>query len=451
MQAPFADRLLDLIAQPRPLSADERATLRLAVHDTMAVAFAGWHEPVTRLVADLYRGSGPLLLDGSRASSVEHAALVHAVAGHALDYDDVHLASVTHPSVVVVPALLAVASSRRCGEKEVLRAYAVGLAVTVALGNALGPNHYAGGWHATSVIGAVSSAAALCHLLRLDRAKTRSALALAAAQAGGMQRNFGTMAKPVQAGLAAAAGVRAAAMAELGVTGDADCFGPNGFLDLYADHRPAGAAAVEIGIDTDVLSCKLYPCCYATHRLIAAALTARRQLPNGDLPGSARIRLSVPGGLLRPLRVIDPHTGLEGKFCAAYTVAVALAGGAVTLADFTDEAVHRPDIRALMGRIEVTEEPADDPLPTGIDYGTVRLTIEDAGGVAVAANVTAYPGSPQQPATKGELQAKVADCLAFYHRNGGPAVTPAEFTTAVMARLGLGNEHPADADRLVAL
>ena len=47
------------------------------------------------------------LLDGSTAPTAEHAALVTATAGHALDYDDVHLDSTTHPSVVIVPALLA--------------------------------------------------------------------------------------------------------------------------------------------------------------------------------------------------------------------------------------------------------------------------------------------------------------------------------------------------------
>ena len=56
--------------------------------------------------APVYRGDVAPLIDGTKASSVEHAALIHATAGHALDYDDVQLETVSHPSVPVVPALL---------------------------------------------------------------------------------------------------------------------------------------------------------------------------------------------------------------------------------------------------------------------------------------------------------------------------------------------------------
>src|SRR5690606_10713371 len=107
--------------------------------------------------------------------------------GHALDYDDVHLVSVTHPSVVIVPALLAVAARSPDLAERVLPAFAVGVAVNVTLGRALGFSHYDKGWHATSTIGPIAGAAALAHLLGLDDTRTRHAVALAAAQCGGLQ------------------------------------------------------------------------------------------------------------------------------------------------------------------------------------------------------------------------------------------------------------------------
>ena len=103
-----------------------------------------------------------------------------------------------------------------------------------------------------------------------------------------MQRNFGAMAKPLQAGVASAAGVRAALLAEAGLTGDADIFGPRGYLHLYAGAEPGDdPATVPVEIDLNTLSRKLFPCCYMNHRLISAGFAAREQLPGHTLPDDA--------------------------------------------------------------------------------------------------------------------------------------------------------------------
>ena len=45
-------------------------------------------------------------------TSSRQAALINGSASHALDYDDVNMACTGHPSVVLIPALLALAESR---------------------------------------------------------------------------------------------------------------------------------------------------------------------------------------------------------------------------------------------------------------------------------------------------------------------------------------------------
>lgn len=433
----FTDRIVALATSPVALDAGDREAVAAAFEDILAVTYAGWSEPVTRSVVRLYAGREAVLLDGSGTLSIEHAALIHGAAGHALDYDDVHLTSATHPSVAIVPALLAVADSRPALRERLAAAYAVGLSVNIALGRVLGFRHYDLGWHATSTIGPLAGAAALAHLLRLDGTRTRHALALAAAQAGGLQRNFGTQAKPLQAGLAAAAGVRAALLAEAGVDGDADAFGPRGYFDLYgAGGEPADA--VEPAIEVRSVSMKLYPCCYATHRLIAAAAEARLEVGENAAAAADLVEVSVPYGGLRPLRVADPATGLEGKFCAAYTIAAALLQDNVGLPDFTDAAVRRPALRALMERVRVTEEALDGPVPVGMDHGAVRLTLHRDGASIARTEVTAFPGSPGRPATSAEFDAKVQDCLAAYGTGTGRvAPTLAGFRNNVRGRLGL--------------
>jgi 2-methylcitrate dehydratase PrpD len=439
MAKSFMDRICDLVEAPRELSAWERSEVLTAFEDTMAVAYAGWYDPVVQATLAVYRGDVAPLIDGTKASSVEHAALIHATAGHALDYDDVQLETVSHPSVPVVPALLALNNARPGLTERMPQAFAIGIAVNIALGRVLGFAHYDKGWHATSTLGPLATAAAVAHLLSFSREKVRHALAIAAAQAGGMQRNFGAMAKPLQAGLAAAAGVRSALLAEAGLTGDADIFGPRGYLHLYAGAEPGeDPATVPIEIDLNTLSRKLYPCCYMNHRLISAGFAAREQLPGNALPADAKITVKAPHGSLVPLRVDNPADGLEAKFCGPYNIAAAISQGAVTLRDFEDEAVSRAGIRQIMGRIDLSEEPrADGGVLVGLDHGTVKLSVESQGKEIAFVEIDPYPGSPRRPATPEEMEAKIEDCIGIYRRRSNHGPTVPEFRTELRAATGI--------------
>ena len=434
MAAGLTERVCDLVVSPPPLSAEDRQDVLLAFADTLACAHAGWFEPVARATAGAWRGGAVPLLDGSFAPTAEHAALVTATAGHALDYDDVHLDSTSHPSVVLVPTLLAMLPPGQ--EARLAPAFAIGIAVNAALGRALGFAHYRRGWHATSTIGPLAGAAALAHLLGLDRAATRHALALAAAQSGGLQRNFGAMAKPAQAGFAAAAAVRAATLAQAGLTADADVFAPGGFLDLYGGDAGATARAADIALDArpGSIARKLYPCCYATHRLIAAALDARAPL-NAPPPAEAVLTLHVPAGGMQPLRESLPATGLEAKFSAEYTVAVAFWQGGLGLADFEDAAVARPEAMARVAQVRVIEEPVGTDGAQGLEHGTARLSVTVDGQEMARGAAGAIPGSPARPATQAEMDAKIADCLARHAAGGGKAVAPAAFLARLDALL----------------
>jgi len=423
----FIERLCDMIVAQPALSAKECAAAVNSFEDTVAVMYAGWHTPSAVAARGVFAGGSIALPDGSCVQSAEYAALVYGIAGHALDYDDVHLTSVTHPSVVLVAALMAVTEMRPHLAPRMINAYAVGLGANIAFGKVVGFAHYDCGWHATSTIGPLSGAAALAHLLGLEGQDVRSALALAAAQAGGFQRNFGTHGKHVQAGQAAAAAVRAALMAEAGITGCSDIFGTRGFFDLYSGvSLAADPATVKIAPDTLSVSRKLFPCCYLTHRMIGAALAIRPSL-NAELSSEARIKLHVPYGGMRPLHVTDPQNGSEGKFCAAYCTAVALAQGSVGLQDFEESAVHRPAIRQLMAQIEVIEDPLTGAMPTGIDHGTVRLQVTEGGRMLAETKAVFYPGAPQAPASPEAFEAKIADCLSIWQRETGRPLTSAHF------------------------
>jgi 2-methylcitrate dehydratase PrpD len=434
MTTHFTQRLTQLIAGTQPQTAPELPFVRPAFEDTLAVAFAGWGEPVTRKVASQYPQGDSLAPDEDGPVEGEAAALIYGTAAHALDYDDVHQSSSTHPSAPIVAALAAAVRGEPGLAARATTAFAVGLAANVGLGRVLGFPHYEKGWHATSTIGPLAAAAAVAHLYGLDGTAAAHALAIAAAQSGGLQRNFGAMAKPLQAGLAGAAGLRAARLARAGVTADPDVFGPKGYFDLYrGEALELDPDSIEFDLHGGGIAVKLYPCCYQTHRPIAVGLAAREALQAKGLATEALADIEViaPPGSFLPLRVQDPQVGSEGKFCGAYTVACALLDGAVGLAHFEDDAVHRPDVRALMGRIRMLER---EGKPDGMKRRSSPLELigRDAqGNELVHTQVLPFPGSPDSPPQPGQIEAKVRDCLAHYERQSGRRCSYARFQSVV--------------------
>ncbi|HZD73246.1 MAG TPA: MmgE/PrpD family protein, partial [Actinomycetota bacterium] len=158
-------------------TADDLELAERALLDTMAVTLAARDHPLVRV-----------------AGGLDEAARWAAV-GHVLDFDDLHLPSTAHVSVVCVPAVLASGGDAR--------AYLAAAGVMARLGTALGWEHYARGWHATCTAGAPAAAVGAALSLGLDAQGVALAMALAVPAAGGVQRAFGTSAKSLQVGMAA--------------------------------------------------------------------------------------------------------------------------------------------------------------------------------------------------------------------------------------------------------
>ena len=96
-----------------------------------------------------------------------YAALINGTMSHVLDYDDAHSVVRTHPSAPLVPALLSVAEHRALSGRQLITALIAGLEATIRIGYALGRGYYEKGWHATSVLGRVGTAAGVAGLLDL--------------------------------------------------------------------------------------------------------------------------------------------------------------------------------------------------------------------------------------------------------------------------------------------
>ncbi len=361
----------DFRPTPEDLALADRSLL-----DTVAVALAARRSPVTRVAASLPEGAR------------------WAVAGHVLDFDDLHMPSTTHVSAVCVPTSVALGGGAR--------AYLAGAGVMARLGTALGWPHYSAGWHATCTAGAPASAAGAAVALGLPADQIATAIALAVPAAGGVQRAFGTDAKSLQVGFTVEAGIRAARLAAVGARADLAA------LEAWLGLVGGDPAAIDLAGPAvpDGLAVKIYPCCYALQRPISAlAQLAARGLDPADV---SRIVLRTPEGTVVPLIHHRPDTGLQGKFSLEYAAAAALLDAYPGFGSFTDAAVRRDAARRLVGLVEIKLEPGGSWL---LD-GQLEAEIHTSRGSVLRISQQFPPGSPARPPTAGQLQAKLADCVS---------------------------------------
>jgi len=413
----IADFLLALDGSK--ITSTERHTARRALLDTMAVAIAGCSEPATKCVQDYARGQQAPLMASVWATGerlpLEMAALVNGVMGHVMDYDDVTSPMRGHPSIAMCPPLVAYAEATGASCEQLLVAYVAGFEIVGKLSRAVADKHYAKGWHSTATIGLLGAVAGLAHLMRLNRAEIGNALGLAVAQCGGTQENFGSMAKPFQAGQAGAAALRAALLAREGFDAShAALDGPRGFTALYADGHGhvLGEAFAALGkgpleISSAGIEIKKYPMCYAAHRAIDGILDLQAAHPGLRLDRVARVEVRGSPRAFVPLIHDAPRTGLEGKFSMPYAVAAALADGDVRLASFEDAAVQRPEIQAFLSKVHKSQEDGE-LLPR---WTKLTLFLED--GEQLERRVEALRGSAGVPLSDAELTRKVEDCCSF--------------------------------------
>jgi 2-methylcitrate dehydratase PrpD len=314
------------------LPAPVRELAEQCILDYLGVAIAGSQDPLVRILLDEMAEAGgspqSSIIGHSVRLPVVSAALVNGSAAHALDYDDVNMAMPGHPSVPILPGLLALAELKESSGTEVITAFVAGYETACRIGAALQPGHYNLGFHSTGTVGSFGAAAACARLLGLDAEGTAMALGIAGTQAAGLKSQFGTMCKPFHAGKAAQNGLLAARLAQRGFSSRTDiveCV--QGFALTHGpDFAPKAALAMpEAGFHLLANLFKYHAACYFTHAPIECARRVRvehRLTPDMI----AAITLRLDGSCDRVCNIPVPVDGLQSKFSLRQTVAMALAG-----------------------------------------------------------------------------------------------------------------------------
>lgn len=359
------------------IPADAIAEAKLCLVDWLGVTLGGANEPLTRILIEVTGALGgkkqSSIIGHPQKTSTLYAALINGSASHALDFDDVHFQMMGHPTVPVMPALLALAETQKSNGKDFLTAFVLGFEAECRIGSSVLPFHYQQGWHATSTIGRFGAAVACAKLLGLDTEKMTFAVGIAGTQAAGLKQVFGTMTKPFHAGKAAADGLLSALLAEKGFTCSEDILaGETGFCKVLSPDCNPDLIPQDFGKSYAInnVMFKRHASCFETHPTIDAALGLRKHVKLDEikevLVRAVPVALEIAG---KP----EPRTGLEGKFSLAYCAALALADGQTSEDHFTDEKVLSERLVSLRKKTKVT---ASD------DFGLTQaeVTIRTADG-----------------------------------------------------------------------
>lgn len=401
--AGITDQLIRFAQTDVPAEATEM--MRLSLFDWAACGIAGAQDDsfadVVQIQTAMNAGNATLL--GGGAASAPTAALINGMLSHALDYDDTHFAHIGHPSVAVIPCLLALAEDIGADLDTLVDAATVGVEASVHVGLWLGRGHYQIGYHQTATAGAFGATLGACSLMGMDPPQTRHALGLCATMASGLKSQFGTMGKPLNAGLAARTGVEAALWAQAGMTSAPDGLaGPLGFGPTH--HGSDDTVAVP-GKDWRILSIshKFHACCHGLHAMLEALRDV--DTPTGEIKS---IHIRTHPRWMSVCNIDAPETGLAAKFSYKQTAAMALLGHDTSgVQNFTDEVTRDSEVTALRAKINVSEE---DRLTE--TQAEVSLTLENGGMRRLRHDLLA----PMQiDARTAKLQHKAASLIGQPH------------------------------------
>lgn len=351
------------------------------------------------------------------------AAWANGVSIHADDFDDTQLSAakdrvyglLVHPTVPVLPAILALSDGRPISGKDLTAAYHVGVEVECKIAEAISPRHYQDGFHSTGTCGPFGSAAASAKLLRFDLSQVLNSFGLAASQSGGLRENFGTMTKPFQAGHAAESGLFSVELVGLGWTSAEQILeAERGFFHAFGGTFDPSAIMNRLGkpwtFASPGVSLKPYPSGSLTHPAMTelAHLIAENHIQASQVE---KLDVGANHNMTTTLLHHQPKTGLEAKFSMEFCMAILLLRGKAGLSEFTDAVVKSSEVQETIRKVNFYVDPEAES--AGYDKMRSLLKIHLKDGRVISGRADFAKGSPSNPMTFEETASKFRGCAEF--------------------------------------
>ncbi|MDQ3875115.1 MAG: MmgE/PrpD family protein [Actinomycetota bacterium] len=388
----------------RDLSGAARKELKIRVLDALGCALGALEGPPVRAIRaqlDDFGGRPLSSLIGGGRTAPDRAALYNGALVRYLDFNDSYFApgETCHPSDNLAPVLAAAEYADASG-RELLTALAVAYQVQCRLSDEA-PVRAKGFDHTTQ--GAYAAAAGAAKALRLAERETANAVAIAGTALNAL-RVTRTGALSQWKGLAypftAFGAVEATFLAARGVTGPAEVFeGNKGFIDSIA-------GTFEINWEGEDLErvCRTFLKRYNAEIHSQSALEALldlREEHSIDPRAVERIELEtfqvaydiIGGGEEGGKKQIQSKE--QADHSLPYLLAVALLDGQVMPEQFAPDRILRPDVQALLRRVDV--RPAADLTARFPAEHACRLRVRLVGGITLAAEKSDYYGFVTRP------------------------------------------------------
>jgi len=399
-----------------------------SILDGLGLALAGSVAKSGELVRRHLQGLGcaggtTRIIGTSLRVPARFAAFANGTAIHADDYDDTQLAVakdrvyglLTHPTAPVLSAVLAVAERDGRSGRDLLGAYNVGVEVECKIAEAIHPRHYQDGFHSTATCGTFGATAGLANLCGLSADVACVALGIAGSLSAGLRENFGTMMKPFHAGRAAESGVLAAEFAGMGFTATPHILeAPRGFFRAAGGGYDEGAIRGKLGnpwcFAEPGVSIKPHPSGSLTHpgmTMMLSLITQHDIRPDQVASVKVGTNQNMPNALIHH----RPTTELQAKFSMEFCMAILLLERKAGLPEFTDEIVNRPDVQAMIQKVDFGVHPEAEA--AGYDKMTTIIEIALKDGRMVSGRADFGKGSPANPMSYDEAADKFRECAAF--------------------------------------
>lgn len=374
------------------LPADVRQRVQDVLLDALACEAAGRRSEGHRRLA--------AVMERAQDEGASTRAFLAGAAIHAIEFDDAHKRSKTHPAAPIIPAVREAAGLAGASGPATLTAIVAGYETMLRLGAAVGASaHRRAGWHATCTTGAIGAAAGASHALGLDAGLTAEAIGHAVALMAG---NFafyeeGAMDKPIQVGNAARVGFFAALMAAEGIRGSRSALETQdgGFFKLFGGD-PATTVADFDAFYMREVAFKPYPCCRTVQGAIDAAFALREHYRGGP------IRVRTFAICVEQNGFYADGSVARAPFSLPYVVAAAFADGRVDLETFTAERI------AALGSAERDVSWLVDPAIEARYPEDWPCEVEIEGAAPIRVDVAT--GDPRNPMTPDLWEAKLRTC-----------------------------------------
>jgi 2-methylcitrate dehydratase PrpD len=398
-----------LAARIFALRSDDAAVnelIALHVADTVAALVAATATVEGKAVI-AFRRELQSLTGAGDADPLDDVAL-HCALARLSEADDIHLASMTTPGSIVIPAAFITAARLNGADAaELSAAILCGYEAMIRLGRAVdGPAILYRGIWPTYFAAAFGTAAVAARLLRLTEQQTGHALALALTMSAPSvgPHHAATTARWLCVGHAARNGVTAALAARSGFTADLDLMRSQFLPGVYGIEPDLAAMTDASAKHPAFAEVSFKPWC-AARQTMAATQALCESIQRG---GGAEEITEITAAVLPPHFKMINHgvkAGDRASFMTSlpYQMAIALLEPKAQFALSPPPAMASPAVQSLMSRITVVAD--DGLLPHYPAQWPARISVVTSQGRQETL-VRHVPGDPARPMSQTSLKEK---------------------------------------------